>query len=269
MSDLRFEFGRNWKSFSKSLDEERIKSSVRNLQRLLKETDLKDKTMLDIGSGSGLSSVAAVKLGAKLVSFDYDVNSVEITRQNLIEYCQDGVWDVQQGSAIDPAYMNRLEQFDFVYSWGVLHHTGAMWQGIELASQRVKAGGKFALAIYNDQGGASRRWELLKRTYIQLPQFLRFFLILFVATYFELRSSLIRLVRLQNPLPFKDWAERKTDRGMSVWHDLIDWVGGYPFEVAKPEEIFEFLRERGYQLEHIKTCAGGHGCNEFLFIKKK
>ncbi|MBO6769739.1 MULTISPECIES: class I SAM-dependent methyltransferase [unclassified Thalassospira] len=267
MSELRFEFGRNWKSFSKSLDEERIRSSVINLQRLLQEDDLKGKTFLDVGSGSGLSSVAAAKLGARLFSFDYDKNSVDSTRQNLSQYCKGGSYEVQQGSAINPEYMTKLGHFDVVYSWGVLHHTGEMWNGIDLASKCVKPGGKFALAIYNDQGGASNRWKSIKKTYVNLPGFLQLGLVLFVATYFEVRSSLIRLIRMQNPLPFKDWASRKDDRGMSVWHDLVDWVGGYPFEVAKPDEIFVFLKDRGFQLESMKTCGGGHGCNEFLFTK--
>jgi len=93
-------------------------------------------------------------------------------------------------------------------------------------------------------------------------------LVFLVGGYIELRSCLIRLIRGQNPLPFKDWQKRKADRGMSVWHDLKDWIGGYPFEVAKPEAIFEFLRVRDFKLEGLTTCAGGHGCNEFLFVRE-
>ena len=52
---------------------------------------------------------------------------------------------------------------------------------------------------------------------------------------------------------------------MSPWHDIVDWVGGYPFEVAKPEPIFGFYRDRGFRLQALKTCAGGLGCNELLF----
>jgi hypothetical protein len=54
---------------------------------------------------------------------------------------------------------------------------------------------------------------------------------------------------------------------MSRWHDLIDWVGGYPFEVASPEQIFDFCRERGLSLKRLKTCGGGSGCNQFVFEK--
>jgi len=52
---------------------------------------------------------------------------------------------------------------------------------------------------------------------------------------------------------------------MSRYYDMIDWVGGYPFEVAKPEEIFDFYRKRGFALEKLKTCGGGLGCNHFVF----
>jgi hypothetical protein len=91
--------------------------------------------------------------------------------------------------------------------------------------------------------------------------------VLGVGVYWETRSALSRLVRFKNPLPFKGWAEREKNRGMSAWHDLVDWVGGYPFEVAKPEEIFDFYRKKEFQLMKLKTCAGGIGCNEYMFIK--
>ena len=47
---------------------------------------------------------------------------------------------------------------------------------------------------------------------------------------------------------------------MGYWHDLIGWIGVYPFEVAKPEAVFSFYRDRQFELEQLKTCAGGHGC---------
>ena len=56
---------------------------------------------------------------------------------------------------------------------------------------------------------------------------------------------------------------------MSVWYDLVDWVGGYPFEVAKPEEILHFYRKKRFGLVRLKTCGGGHGCNEYVFVKEK
>ena len=54
---------------------------------------------------------------------------------------------------------------------------------------------------------------------------------------------------------------------MSFWQDLIDWVGGYPFEVSTPEQIFDFYRARGFTLPRLHTCGGSLGCNEFVFRK--
>ena len=54
-------------------------------------------------------------------------------------------------------------------------------------------------------------------------------------------------------------------RGMSRWHDIVDWIGGYPFEVATPDSVFEFCRNRGFTLVHLKTSGGKLGCNEFVF----
>jgi hypothetical protein len=52
---------------------------------------------------------------------------------------------------------------------------------------------------------------------------------------------------------------------MSPWRDVVDWVGGYPYEVARTEEIFEFFKKKGFVLGKLKTCGGGHGCNVFVF----
>ena len=89
-----------------------------------------------------------------------------------------------------------------------------------------------------------------------------------VFVFFEGRSALIRLARMQNPLPFQDWADKKK-RGMSVYYDLVDWVGGYPFEVAKPEQVFDFYRQRGFVLRKLKTFGAGSGCNEFVFFRNQ
>ena len=166
-------------------------------------------------------------------------------------------------------YLKSLGQFDIVYSWGVLHHTGAMWNALENIEPLVAEGGKLYISIYNNQGGATLLWTSLKRFYNQSSNPMKGFIVLSVGAYWETRSALSRLLRCENPLPFKRWAERKQTRGMSVWHDLVDWVGGYPFEVAKPEEIFDFYRKKRFELMKLKTCAGGIGCNEYVFVKRK
>lgn len=264
-SELRFGFGRNWKDFLALYTEERIQTATESLQHRLSTKSLVDRTFLDIGSGSGLFSLAARRLGASVFSFDFDPDSVACAKKLKEQFFpNDPNWTVRQGSVLDEAFIGALGSFDIVYSWGVLHHTGSMWKAIDKAASLVKPGGCFFISIYNNQGRASRMWTAAKRAYNSLPKPLRF-LVLF--------PCLIRLwgprtvIDLMRGKPFETWRNYSTNRGMSAWHDVVDWVGGYPFEVAKPEEIFAFCKARGFNLEQFQTCAGGHGCNEFVFTR--
>jgi hypothetical protein len=153
-----------------------------------------------------------------------------------------------------------------VYSWGVLHHTGSQWQALGNTAARVTDGGRLFVALYNDQGRPSRRWAALKKTYCAAP------------APFKPAIVLLAMVRLWGPATLRDllkgkpgatWRAyaRESARGMSPWHDVLDWVGGYPFEVSRPEEVFNFLRARGFRLDKLRTCGGGLGCNEFVFTK--
>jgi len=265
----RFSFGANWQRFlNKALTPERINEAVNSLRSFFSTNDFGGQTFLDIGCGSGLFSLAARKLGAKVHSFDLDPLSVACTTELKRRYFpEDGKWSIGQGNVLDVDYLNSLGQFDLVYSWGVLHHTGAMKQAMENVITKVAEGGKLYISIYNDQGDASRRWTDLKRFYNQSSKPIKISVVLMVGFLWLIYTSLVRIVRFQNPLPFKEWAEMKKSRGMSIWHDLVDWVGGYPFEVAKPEEIFDFYRDRGFVLIRLKTRGGKLGCNEFLFFR--
>jgi 2-polyprenyl-6-hydroxyphenyl methylase/3-demethylubiquinone-9 3-methyltransferase len=49
--------------------------------------------------------------------------------------------------------------------------------------------------------------------------------------------------------------------------DIVDWVGGYPYEVARPEQIFDFYRDKGFILTKLKCGGVGLCCNEFVFQK--
>jgi len=265
----RFEFGQNWREFLQTLDDERIAIAESSLKEMLGKESLEGLSFLDIGSGSGLFSLAARRLGARVHSFDYDPESVACTEELRQRYFpEDDDWVVERASVLDRDYVNSLGTFDIVYSWGVLHQTGEMWQALGIVSTRVKEAGQLFISIYNDQGGASNRWRMIKRLYNRSPDFIRTLIVLAVGAYWEVRSFLIRLVRLQNPLPFSDWEKKKQARGMSVWYDLVDWVGGYPHEVAKPEQIFDFFSEQGFTLLRLTTDGGGHGCNEYVFLNK-
>lgn len=262
----RFEFGKNWTWFLATLTDARIEQAVRSLQDMLEGTDLKGARFLDIGSGSGLFSLAARRLGARVHSLDYDPHSVACTRELRRRYFpNDPEWVVESGSALDEAYIRSLGRFEVVYSWGVLHHTGKMWAALANAAIPVADGGRLFIAIYNDQGTPSRRWTKVKRAYNRLPKPLRFLVVwpsFWVLYWRPLTKDFLRL------RPFQTIRDYGKERGMSLWRDLIDWVGGLPFEVAKPEEIFDFYRARGFTLTRLRTCAGTLGCNEFVFEKR-
>ena len=263
----RFEFGKNWTWFLASLTDARIDQAVLSLQDMLETTDLKGARFLDIGSGSGLFSLAARRLGARVHSIDYDPQSVACTRELKRRYFPDDpAWIVESGSALDEAYIRSLGRFDVVYSWGVLHHTGKMWAALANAAIPLAEGGRLFIAIYNDQGTPSRRWTKVKRAYNKLPKPLRF-LVVWPSFWILYWRPLIKdFLRLR---PFQTIRNYGKERGMSLWRDLVDWVGGLPFEVAKPEEIFDFYRARGFTLTRLRTCAGTLGCNEFVFEKRK
>lgn len=261
----RFRFGENWKNFLSTLNEARIDEAVSSVKKLLNVDTLEGKRLLDIGSGSGLFSLAAHRLGAEVYSFDFDPESVECARYLKEKYYTVGApWDITQGSVLDIDFVKKLGEFDFVYSWGVLHHTGDMWKAIEHATIPVKDGGLFAIAIYNDQGGTSRRWHKIKKAYCAGGA-MKVLVVCLLLPYFFARDFIglgLNPIRL-----YKHYKNYYLQRGMSRWHDVWDWIGGYPFEVAKPEEIFSFCEERGFRLKNMKTCGGGLGCNEFLFIR--
>lgn len=281
----RFGFGANWRRFLSILTDERIAQATQSLVNIFGAEGLQGKRFLDIGCGSGLFSLAAYRLGAHVHSFDFDPDSVacaEYLRER--EGATIDGWQIERGSALDGEYLERLGTFDVVYSWGVLHHTGAMWTAIDNASRCVADGGQFWISIYNDQGLNSRMWTQIKRLYVRLPSWLRLpYVCLIGGIYYGSRmllrlvqmtaASLVRLMTLRNPFtPWITWGREmqgpQSQRGMNRWYDLVDWVGGYPFEVARPEEVFRFLRDRGFRLTDMTTCGGGLGCNEFVFQKE-
>ena len=261
----RFQFGDNWSRFLQLLDDQRIADAESSLRRMLEVENLRGVRFIDVGSGSGLFSLAARRLGATVTSFDFDPQSVACTRELKRRYFStDPDWTIAQGSVLDRAFLQTLGQFDVVYSWGVLHHTGAMWDALENVAPLVADAGKLFIAIYNDQGGTSRRWRAVKRFYNRAPRPARLALLGAIGGYSQARAAVSHLAHGENPFRRSGGAD-KQDRGMSWWYDLVDWVGGYPFEVATPEQIFDFYRGRGFHLRKLRTKGGGLGCNEFVF----
>ncbi|HEY1109606.1 MAG TPA: class I SAM-dependent methyltransferase [Opitutaceae bacterium] len=263
----RFAFGENWARFLKGLTEQKIDSSQRSISDLFGQTSFAGLSFLDIGSGSGLSSLVAARMGAEVRSVDFDPQSVACTDELRSRYFRGSrKWTVEQGSALDAKYMRGLGLYDIVYSWGVLHHTGNMWLGIENAIACVKPDGRLMLAIYNDQGWKSRFWWLVKATYNALPKWAS------LGFGYALGYSITAAVVLRHLLFFRFGAVKQLlfspyRRGMSRRHDMIDWMGGFPFEVATATVLTDYMAARGFTVEKA-VVAASLGCHEIIFRRR-
>ncbi|RKY84732.1 hypothetical protein DRQ09_08200 [candidate division KSB1 bacterium] len=190
-----FDFGKNWQSFINNyLNDERIDEAKKSLCNFLEMENLKRKTFLDVGCGSGLFSLAAIKLGAeKVVSFDVDPYSVKCAEALYKNEGSPSNWQIFEGSILDESLIKSIGTFDIVYSWGVLHHTGDMWKAIDNVCHLVKKDGLLYIAIYNradglaiypdGRFGPSKFWKFEKRIYSKLPLFLQNVIEFFVMSF--------------------------------------------------------------------------------------
>ena len=251
---MRFEFGKNWKNYSRFIDSKKIEIGKESLKEYFNIENFKNKTFLDVGCGSGLFSICATSLGAKVRSFDYDPDSVDCTKKVFKTHTKKKAL-VEKGDILDKSFIQKLGKFDYVYSWGVLHHTGNLNAALKNIDMLVKKKGKLFISIYNNQGAKSKAWKKIKLIYNKFF-FLRPLLFIIFFIFMKLPEIIYKIIK-----------KKKDLRGMNPFIDLIDWLGGYPFETAKPEEIFDFFRKLGYSLEKIRTVNGKSGCNEFVFMK--
>jgi 2-polyprenyl-6-hydroxyphenyl methylase/3-demethylubiquinone-9 3-methyltransferase len=261
---LVFPFGQNWERFLARISEQRIQQARESVASFLGMTDLRGKSFIDIGCGSGLFSYAAFLLGAeRIVSFDADPFSVTCARYMREKAGQPANWTVLQGSVLDTEFLSSFQGFDIVYSWGVLHHTGSMWEAIRNSARLVPRNGMYYIALYNRIEGkwGSEHWVKVKRFYntssVPVKRLVEF--------YYTLTHPVGRQVlRLRNP--FKALKNYGGERGMHWKTDLVDWLGGYPYEFATVDEVFTFMKKEfpSFTLENIKT-EPNLGNNWFLF----
>jgi len=257
---IDFSFGENWKKYLEGIDDKTIVAAEEDFKRIAGVETLEGQTFLDLGCGSGMNSLIAYRLKAdKIVSIDYDPNSVEATTWLRKKYADDDRWEIKRGSVLDQEFMDSLGTHNFVLSWGVLHHTGSMWEAIENATKKVEPGGKFFIALYNHNRHA-HRWLKIKRLYNRCPRILKKTMICGHGTYGMLRA----MTSFQSP--FSVFKMRR--RGMDYWRDIEDWLGGLPYEYCKPDEVIDRLVPKGFALEKLTTTLG-HGCNEFVFRYNK
>ncbi len=254
----RFAFGKNWDDFSGRLQCEDYLAAKESVKKLV--PDLQGKTFLDVGCGSGLFSIAASALGAKKVlGFDFDRDSIAAS-QKLIEIISRWDGDVKKDSIelkVDSILNENIdiEQYDVVYSWGVLHHTGDMYAAFERIKNLVAEKGTLVIAIYNKHF-TSPVWKLIKYIYIKSPKVVKKILIFFVLL---IKFPVVLIIWRRNPF--------KKRRGMHFYTDIVDWVGGYPYEYASADEVTEFFQAKGFKLIKLIKNKGFTGCNEFVFEK--
>ncbi|HAZ28772.1 MAG TPA: class I SAM-dependent methyltransferase [Candidatus Magasanikbacteria bacterium] len=264
---ITFSFGKNWEHFLKTLTDEKISIAASSIKNFMGVDHFQDKRVLDIGCGSGIFSYVMFQMRAKeIVSFDVDPFSVKCGEYMKQKAGNPSNWTVCHGSVLDKTFLSPLGTFDLVYSWGVLHHTGNMWQAIENAAHLVNEGGFFYIALYNNIGGVlgSRFWLGVKKFYNKHPFFGKYVIepgyivLCFLLNFFRLGTYIKQIMTY------------KKKRGMSWRRDVTDWLGGYPYEYANVEEVFTFMRSHfpDFQLVNIKS-ASGLANNWFLFQRKK
>ena len=259
-----FKFGENWKNFSNLIDNNRLKEAVTSLKKLTNKKSLNNLSFLDIGCGSGLSSLAAIQLNCKKIyAIDQDEQSIKTTKKVL----QKSRFKKVKVEKKDLFTLNEKEKFDIVYSWGVLHHTGNMLEAIKKSTKMVSKNGILILALYK-KTKLCNLWKIEKYIYKSSPKVIQNFI----------KNLFIFLFKLAMILKRKNFSnyinDYKTKRGMDFYHDVHDWLGGYPYESISFEEISKIMDKFGYKMIRsfqVKKQIGffGTGCDEYVFKLKK
>lgn len=258
-----FAFGKNWERFIRgNFTEERVSIAQKHLLGFLGVNSLQDAAFIDIGSGSGIHSLAACKAGAKrIVSFDYDQQSVATTRKIHEMHGSPPSWVVLEGSILDKAFIAKLEPADVVYSWGVLHHTGNLWQAMENAASLVQEGGLFYIAVY-EKTRKTPYWIRIKKFYNRSPWLIKKIMEIGYVWWGLFRQPSISKIRAS----LQYIRTYQKSRGMEFWTDVKDWLGGWPYEPATQAEVCDFCtRKLGLVL--VRVQAGEENI-EYLFCRK-
>jgi SAM-dependent methyltransferase len=267
-SPIQFDFGKNWEAFSKTaLNRDRIRQAELDFQKLFEGIPLKDRSFLDIGFGQGLSLLSAALAGAICLGIDINPRCIQVLEDNRRNFFPEIAGDrisTFQGSILDPESIQKLRShrfakdgaFDIVHSWGALHHSGAMFRAIQNSAALVGQGGHLLLAIYQAHW-SSPLWKQIKYFYNRSPSFARplwiwlFYPIIYLAKW---------IATGKNPL--------QKNRGMDFYYDIVDWVGGHPYEYATQTEITDYLKKLGFSLVRFHPPITPIGCMEFVFQKE-
>lgn len=259
---MQFDFGNNWKDFSdNALTDEKIQQARDDFRALTESIEIEDKSFLDIGFGQGLSLLIAAEFGARCIGCDINTTCAEVLEYNRRKFpnLRNNSTPLIVGSILDNDTLMKIgeekKDYDIVHSWGVLHHTGDMYTAIENSARFVKPGGAFILAIYN-RHWTSKIWLEIKRCYNKSPNFVKkLFIIFFIPVIWIAKF----VVTGKNP--------KKQKRGMDFYYNVIDWIGGYPYEYASKDELVRFVEPLGFQCRRVIGATVPTGCNQFIFFR--
>ncbi len=263
--DMAFEFGENWAAFSRhALDDGHITQARADFASLFEGVDLNGKVFLDIGFGQGLSLLIAAANGARAIGCDVDPVCEKVLRRNaaLFPEIPPQHLSVVVGSILDSTIQAKIRStvkdgFDIVHSWGALHHTGDLIGALRVAADFVAPQGYLVVAIYN-RHWSSPVWRWIKWAYCRLPESGRR---LMIGLLYPVIWTAKLVATGQNP--------KRQERGMDFHYDVIDWVGGYPYEYATAEEVQEFAVQSGFTCIRHRASRVPTGCNEFVFKKSE
>lgn len=273
-----YKFGKNWKRFiDTSYTKKRVEIAQKCMLDTLLRPNLDNQSILDIGCGSGIHSLAALRSGARFVtSMDYDLDSVRTAWQLWKAEGKPRNWKIIHGDVLDESFMSRFEDIDIVYSWGVLHHTGNMYKAIKNAALPLKkshSGGVFFIALYSYNiyqsylGKSPENWLEIKQKYNAAGYFRKRYMEYqhLYDTYFwnmdrwtEAPKYFVKMLKAAR--------DYKKARGMDLMTDVRDWLGGWPMDFVHEEECVEFCDKKlDMRLARMLTGAGN---TEFVFATK-
>lgn len=262
----QFDFGRNWSDFSaNAATVERAAQARAHFRELMSGIELAGKSFLDIGFGQGFSLLSARSLGAVTVGCDINPKCGEALDRNRSLFPDvAGPIALHVGSILDDGTVAALRSadgaggagFDIVHSWGVLHHTGDLRRALANAGSLVRPGGHLVVAVYN-RHWSSLPWLGIKAVYVRSPEWVRRLMI----------GILYPVIWLAKLAVTREDPKRK-ERGMDFYYDVVDWVGGYPYEYATIGEVEEMCRPLGFLLVRAVPALVPTGCNEFVFRKR-